>query len=139
LKERSKSSALITVGRRNKKETPEDPLVDFSHIKPRKAFITLNKKNIKNKNHPNMLPAAVATMMGIITKKQRKGRSALSGMWANMGSTIATFMFAWTIIRQYCPLMLNGFFEKIYTQTYGLLLSLSSDFLPRVQGRKVRE
>jgi SpoVK/Ycf46/Vps4 family AAA+-type ATPase len=115
LKERSKSSALITVGRRNKKETPEDPLVDFSHIKPRKAFITLNKKNIKNKNHPNMLPAAVATMMGIITKKQRKGRSALSGMWANMGSTIATFMFAWTIIRQYCPLMLNGFFEK-YTR-----------------------
>jgi ATP-dependent 26S proteasome regulatory subunit len=62
-----------------------------------------------------MLPAAGATMMGIMTNKQRKGRSALSGMWANMGSTIATFMFAWTIIRQYCPLMLNGFFEK-YTR-----------------------
>ncbi|XP_059442741.1 AAA-ATPase At3g28580-like [Corylus avellana] len=58
-----------------------------------------------------MLPA---TMIGggIMAKKQRQGSSALTGMWANMGSTIATFMFVWAIIRQYCPSVLSRSFEK---------------------------
>jgi len=37
-------------------------------------------------------------------------------MWgANIGSTIASFMFVWMIIRQYCPYELRRFFEK-YTR-----------------------
>jgi ATP-dependent 26S proteasome regulatory subunit len=44
------------------------------------------------------------------------GSSALTGMWgANIGSTIASFMFVWMIIRQYCPYELRRFFEK-YTR-----------------------
>jgi SpoVK/Ycf46/Vps4 family AAA+-type ATPase len=60
-----------------------------------------------------MLPAAM--LGGIVAKKQRQGSSALTGMLANMGSTIATFMFVWAIIRQYCPPMLSRSFEK-YTR-----------------------
>ncbi|KAE8124112.1 hypothetical protein FH972_019022 [Carpinus fangiana] len=60
-----------------------------------------------------MLPAAM--LGGIVAKKQRQGSSALTGMLANMGSTIATFMFVWAIIRQYCPPVLSRSFEK-YTR-----------------------
>lgn len=33
-------------------------------------------------------------------------------MWATMGSTIASFMFVWAIVRQYCPYEVRRFFEK---------------------------
>ncbi|KAI9087586.1 hypothetical protein K1719_011366 [Acacia pycnantha] len=36
----------------------------------------------------------------------------MTEMWATMGSTIASFMFAWAIIRQYCPHEVRRFFEK---------------------------
>ncbi|KAB1216699.1 putative mitochondrial chaperone BCS1-B [Morella rubra] len=36
----------------------------------------------------------------------------MTEMWARMGSTIASFMFVWAIIRQYCPYELRRFFEK---------------------------
>ncbi|KAJ7956316.1 AAA-ATPase [Quillaja saponaria] len=36
----------------------------------------------------------------------------MAEMWATMGSTIASFMFVWAIIRQYCPYELSRFFEK---------------------------
>ncbi|KAJ7945950.1 AAA-ATPase [Quillaja saponaria] len=39
----------------------------------------------------------------------------MTEMWATMGSTIASFMFMWAIIRQYCPYELGRFFEN-YTQ-----------------------
>ncbi|GLU12283.1 hypothetical protein SLE2022_289770 [Rubroshorea leprosula] len=32
--------------------------------------------------------------------------------WATMGSTIASFMFVWAIIRQYCPYEVRRYFEK---------------------------
>ncbi|XP_040985642.1 AAA-ATPase ASD, mitochondrial-like [Juglans microcarpa x Juglans regia] len=32
--------------------------------------------------------------------------------WTSMGSTIASFMFMWAIIRQYCPYELRRFFER---------------------------
>ena len=36
----------------------------------------------------------------------------MSEMWTTMGSTIASFMFVWAIIRQYCPYEVRRFFEK---------------------------
>ena len=36
----------------------------------------------------------------------------MSEMWATMGSTLASFMFLWTIMRQYCPYGVQRFFEK---------------------------
>ncbi|XP_031253137.1 AAA-ATPase ASD, mitochondrial-like [Pistacia vera] len=33
-------------------------------------------------------------------------------MWTTMGSTIASFMFVWAIIRQYCPYEVRRYFEK---------------------------
>ncbi|TKY55139.1 mitochondrial chaperone BCS1-B [Spatholobus suberectus] len=36
----------------------------------------------------------------------------MSEMWTTMGSTLASFMFLWTIMRQYCPYGLQRFFEK---------------------------
>ncbi|TQD76381.1 hypothetical protein C1H46_038082 [Malus baccata] len=33
-------------------------------------------------------------------------------MWATMGSTLASFMFIWAIIRQYCPYELRHFLER---------------------------
>lgn len=36
----------------------------------------------------------------------------MTEMWATMGSTIASFMFVWAIIRQYCPYEVRRFFEK---------------------------
>ncbi|XP_059443268.1 AAA-ATPase At3g28580-like [Corylus avellana] len=62
-----------------------------------------------------MFPAATMIGGAMMAKKQRKGSSALKGMWANMGSTIATFMFLWPIIRQYCPSVLRRYFEN-YTR-----------------------
>ncbi|KAH0975624.1 hypothetical protein GBA52_017523 [Prunus armeniaca] len=38
--------------------------------------------------------------------------STMTQMWATMGSTLASFMFVWAIIRQYCPYELRRFFEK---------------------------
>jgi AAA+ superfamily predicted ATPase len=64
-----------------------------------------------------MLPAATK-IGGIMAKKQRKLGSStapLTGMWANMGSSIATLMFVWTIIRKYCPSVLRRSFEN-YTR-----------------------
>ncbi|TYH98998.1 hypothetical protein ES332_A11G036500v1 [Gossypium tomentosum] len=42
--------------------------------------------------------------------------STMTEMWTTMGSTIASFMFIWAIIRQYCPYELRRYFEK-YTHT----------------------
>ncbi|XP_057744720.1 AAA-ATPase ASD, mitochondrial-like isoform X1 [Arachis stenosperma] len=39
----------------------------------------------------------------------------MSEMMATMGSTLASFMFVWAIIRQYCPYEVRRFFEK-YTE-----------------------
>ncbi|XP_020231068.1 AAA-ATPase ASD, mitochondrial [Cajanus cajan] len=36
----------------------------------------------------------------------------MSEMWTTMGSTLASFMFLWTIMRQYCPYEVQRFFEK---------------------------
>jgi len=36
----------------------------------------------------------------------------MTEMWTTMGSTLASFMFIWAIIRQYCPYQLLRFFEK---------------------------
>jgi len=38
--------------------------------------------------------------------------ATMTEMWATMGSTIASFMFLWAIIRQYCPYELRRFLEK---------------------------
>lgn len=38
-------------------------------------------------------------------------------MWSTMGSTIASLMFVWAVIRQYCPYELRRFFEK-YTNKF---------------------
>uniref|UniRef100_A0A2N9G6E0 AAA+ ATPase domain-containing protein n=1 Tax=Fagus sylvatica TaxID=28930 RepID=A0A2N9G6E0_FAGSY len=43
--------------------------------------------------------------------------ATMAEMWATMGSTIASFMFVWAIIRQYCPYEVRHFFEK-YTQRF---------------------
>ncbi|KAG5234086.1 mitochondrial chaperone [Salix suchowensis] len=39
----------------------------------------------------------------------------MTEVWATMGSTIASFMFIWAIIRQYCPFEVRFYFAK-YTQ-----------------------
>uniref|UniRef100_A0A6N2L250 AAA+ ATPase domain-containing protein n=1 Tax=Salix viminalis TaxID=40686 RepID=A0A6N2L250_SALVM len=39
----------------------------------------------------------------------------MTEVWATMGSTIASFMFIWAIIRQYCPYEVRFYFAK-YTQ-----------------------
>ncbi|CAI8609981.1 unnamed protein product [Vicia faba] len=36
----------------------------------------------------------------------------MTEMWTTIGSTLASFMFIWAIIRQYCPYQLLRFFEK---------------------------
>ncbi|CAL0325389.1 unnamed protein product [Lupinus luteus] len=36
----------------------------------------------------------------------------MTEMWTTMGSTLASFMFVWAIIRQYCPYEVTRFFEK---------------------------
>ncbi|WJX95444.1 hypothetical protein P8452_76764 [Trifolium repens] len=36
----------------------------------------------------------------------------MTEMWTTMGSTLASLMFIWAIIRQYCPYQLVRFFEK---------------------------
>ncbi|KAK2411231.1 AAA-ATPase ASD, mitochondrial [Trifolium repens] len=36
----------------------------------------------------------------------------MNEMWTRMGSTLASLMFIWAIIRQYCPYQLVRFFEK---------------------------
>ncbi|KAF7136055.1 hypothetical protein RHSIM_Rhsim08G0162400 [Rhododendron simsii] len=36
----------------------------------------------------------------------------MAEMWTTVGSTIASFMFVWTIIRQYCPYEVRHFLEK---------------------------
>lgn len=36
----------------------------------------------------------------------------MTEMWTTMGSTLASFMFMWAIIRQYCPYEVRRFFEK---------------------------
>ncbi|KAE9467332.1 hypothetical protein C3L33_00777, partial [Rhododendron williamsianum] len=36
----------------------------------------------------------------------------MAEMWTTVGSTIASFMFIWTIIRQYCPYEVRHFLEK---------------------------
>ena len=41
--------------------------------------------------------------------------ATMTEMFTTMGSTLASFMFVWAIIRQYCPYELRRFFEK-YTQ-----------------------
>ncbi|PRQ16065.1 putative ATPase, AAA-type, core, AAA-type ATPase domain-containing protein [Rosa chinensis] len=38
--------------------------------------------------------------------------TTMNQMWTTMGSTLASFMFVWAIIRQYCPYELRRFFEK---------------------------
>ncbi|KAE8124115.1 hypothetical protein FH972_019025 [Carpinus fangiana] len=38
--------------------------------------------------------------------------ATMTEMWATMGSTLASFMFLWAIIRQYCPYELRRFLEK---------------------------
>ncbi|KAI9174930.1 hypothetical protein LWI28_024846 [Acer negundo] len=38
-------------------------------------------------------------------------------MWTTMGSTLASFMFVWAIIRQYCPYEVRRYFEK-YTHRF---------------------
>ncbi|KAI6675297.1 hypothetical protein NL676_003203 [Syzygium grande] len=47
-------------------------------------------------------------------------------MWATMGSALASFMFIWAIIRQYCPYELRRYFEK-YTHR------LTSCFYPYIK------
>ncbi|KAE8124114.1 hypothetical protein FH972_019024 [Carpinus fangiana] len=72
-----------------------------------------------------MLPAATK-IGGIMAKKQRKLGSStapLTGMWANMGSTIATLMFVWTVIRQYCPPVLRRSFENYARRLMGYFKS----------------
>ncbi|KAI3440638.1 uncharacterized protein J3R85_003413 [Psidium guajava] len=46
-------------------------------------------------------------------------------MWATMGSALASFMFIWAMVRQYCPYELRRYFEK-YTGR------LSSRFHPYI-------
>ncbi|KAH7528528.1 hypothetical protein FEM48_Zijuj05G0081700 [Ziziphus jujuba var. spinosa] len=41
----------------------------------------------------------------------------MAEMWTTMGSTIASFMFIWAIVRQYCPYEIRRFFEK-YTHRF---------------------
>ncbi|KAI4343814.1 hypothetical protein L6164_011121 [Bauhinia variegata] len=36
----------------------------------------------------------------------------MTELWTTMGSTLASFMFLWAIIRQYCPYEVRRFFEK---------------------------
>ncbi|KAF3437109.1 hypothetical protein FNV43_RR19862 [Rhamnella rubrinervis] len=43
--------------------------------------------------------------------------STMAEMWTTMGSTIASFMFVWAIVRQYCPYELRRCFEK-YTHRF---------------------
>ncbi|XP_028784095.1 AAA-ATPase ASD, mitochondrial-like [Neltuma alba] len=43
----------------------------------------------------------------------------MTEMWATMGSTIASFMFVWAIIRQYCPYEVRRFFEKYTHRVMG--------------------
>ncbi|XVE57038.1 hypothetical protein DITRI_Ditri04bG0059500 [Diplodiscus trichospermus] len=38
--------------------------------------------------------------------------STMTEMWTTMGSTIASFMFLWAIVRQYCPYEVRRYFEK---------------------------
>lgn len=38
--------------------------------------------------------------------------ATVTEMWAAMGSTIASFMFVWAIVRQYCPYEVRRYFEK---------------------------
>ncbi|XWS60638.1 hypothetical protein CRYUN_Cryun07bG0052600 [Craigia yunnanensis] len=38
--------------------------------------------------------------------------STMTEMWTTMGSTIASFMFLWAIVRQYCPYEVRRCFEK---------------------------
>ncbi|KAK9995925.1 hypothetical protein SO802_020611 [Lithocarpus litseifolius] len=62
--------------------------------------IGLNEKLITqrlNMKSPIMFPATMTEML------------------TTMGSTLASFMFVWAIIRQYCPYELRRFFEK-YSQ-----------------------
>ncbi|KAF1876093.1 hypothetical protein Lal_00006724 [Lupinus albus] len=43
----------------------------------------------------------------------------MTEMWTTMGSTLASFMFVWAIIRQYCPYEVTRFFEKYTHNTMG--------------------
>ncbi|XP_050376452.1 AAA-ATPase ASD, mitochondrial-like [Argentina anserina] len=43
----------------------------------------------------------------------------MNQMWTTMGSTLASFMFIWAIIRQYCPYELRRFFEKYSLRVTG--------------------
>ncbi|XP_040987283.1 AAA-ATPase ASD, mitochondrial-like [Juglans microcarpa x Juglans regia] len=52
-------------------------------------------------------------------KKPTMLPATMSEMWATMGSTLASFMFLWAIIRQYCPYELRRFFEKYTHQLTG--------------------
>lgn len=38
--------------------------------------------------------------------------ATVTEMWTTMGSTIASFMFVWAIVRQYCPYEVRRYFEK---------------------------
>ncbi|KAB1216698.1 putative mitochondrial chaperone BCS1-B [Morella rubra] len=52
--------------------------------------------------------------------------ASMTEMWATVGSTLASVMFVWAIVRQYCPPDLRTFFEA-YTQR------LTSYFNPNIQ------
>ncbi|KAI4336059.1 hypothetical protein L6164_014635 [Bauhinia variegata] len=45
----------------------------------------------------------------------------MAEMWATMGSTLASIMFLWAIIRQYCPVEVRRFFEKYTHRVMGYL------------------
>lgn len=47
--------------------------------------------------------------------------ATVTEMWATMGSTIASFMFVWAIIRQYCPYEVRRYFEKYTHRIMGFL------------------
>ncbi|KAH7550379.1 hypothetical protein JRO89_XS13G0180900 [Xanthoceras sorbifolium] len=43
----------------------------------------------------------------------------MTEMWTTMGSTLASFMFIWAIIRQYCPYEVRRYFEKYTNRIMG--------------------
>ncbi|XP_062116362.1 AAA-ATPase ASD, mitochondrial-like [Humulus lupulus] len=45
--------------------------------------------------------------------------ATMAEMWTTMGSTLASFMFIWAIVRQYCPYEIQRFLEKCSHRVMG--------------------
>ncbi|XP_030521417.1 AAA-ATPase At3g28580-like isoform X3 [Rhodamnia argentea] len=60
--------------------------------------------------HRGRLPRPTTTTMRMLMAMMMP--PMMMEMWATMGSALASFMFIWAMIRQYCPYELRRYFEK---------------------------